>query len=217
MRWMRKQIRVSFRSNEYCPVNEVAAFFGGGGHPRAAGCTIEETIDQAEEMVLQKVKAHAMMHIAMHDALNAVLPLYRQFAYREFEFLAHPVVAAAQAARDVIVSQYAGQQAKADAESARVAGASSRRIDCGRAGSRSAGKARRRLWLPGRVMVGIFKGPTHSRRGPGRIRQHRHSTDSCCSPASAWRSPSVCDLRANSAPDLHRPSRAPSTQPRITK
>ncbi|MFI5358735.1 MAG: bifunctional oligoribonuclease/PAP phosphatase NrnA [Halanaerobiales bacterium] len=53
-----KTIRVSFRSNEYCPVNEVAAFFGGGGHPRAAGCTIEETIDQAEEMVLQKVKEY---------------------------------------------------------------------------------------------------------------------------------------------------------------
>lgn len=50
--------RVSFRSNEYCPVNEVAAYFGGGGHPRAAGCTINKGIDQAVELVLQKVKEY---------------------------------------------------------------------------------------------------------------------------------------------------------------
>ena len=55
-------------------------------------------------------RAHAMMHIAMHDALNAVLPVYRQFAYRDIELFAHPVAAAAQAAHDLLLSQYPNRQ-----------------------------------------------------------------------------------------------------------
>ena len=51
-------VKVSFRSNTDCPVHEIAAFFGGGGHPRAAGCTIEKDINQVEELVLQKVKEY---------------------------------------------------------------------------------------------------------------------------------------------------------------
>lgn len=50
--------KVSFRSNDYCPVNEIAAFFGGGGHARAAGCTIEKDLDQVVEMVLTKVNKY---------------------------------------------------------------------------------------------------------------------------------------------------------------
>jgi hypothetical protein len=68
---------------------------------------------------LKAIRAHAMMHIAMHDALNAVIPLYRQYAYRSHEPGAHPIAAAAQAARDVGVSQYPDQQAKLDLELAR--------------------------------------------------------------------------------------------------
>ena len=72
-----KTIRVSFRSNEYCPVNEVAAFFGGGGHPRAAGCTIEETIDQAEEMVLQKGEGICLnlLVLSIYISQQAILPI----------------------------------------------------------------------------------------------------------------------------------------------
>ncbi len=62
------------------------------------------------------VRAHAMMHIAIHDALNAVIPLYRRFAYHGSDFLAHPIAAAAQAAHDVVASQYPGEQARLDAE-----------------------------------------------------------------------------------------------------
>jgi hypothetical protein len=68
---------------------------------------------------LKAIRAHAMMHIAMHDALNAVIPLYRQHAYRSHEPGAHPIAAAAQAARDVAVSQYPDQQTKIDSELAR--------------------------------------------------------------------------------------------------
>ncbi len=53
-----KETRVGFRSNNYCSVNEIAALFGGGGHPRAAGCTINENINKAEKIILSKVKAH---------------------------------------------------------------------------------------------------------------------------------------------------------------
>lgn len=61
-------------------------------------------------------RAQAMMHIAMHDALNAVIPVYRRFAYRGNDFFAHPIAAAAQAAHDVVVSQYPGEQARLEAE-----------------------------------------------------------------------------------------------------
>ncbi|HLV10115.1 MAG TPA: bifunctional oligoribonuclease/PAP phosphatase NrnA [Halanaerobiales bacterium] len=47
--------RVGFRSNNYCNVNEIAACFGGGGHPRAAGCRISLPLGKAVEAVLGKV------------------------------------------------------------------------------------------------------------------------------------------------------------------
>ena len=65
------------------------------------------------------IRAHVMMHIAMHDALNAIIPLYRQYAYRSREPGAHPIAAAAQAAHDVGVSQYPDEQSRLDAELAR--------------------------------------------------------------------------------------------------
>lgn len=52
------ETRVGFRSNNYCPVNEIAAFFDGGGHPRAAGCTIYKDITEAQKMVLNKVEEY---------------------------------------------------------------------------------------------------------------------------------------------------------------
>ncbi len=67
-------------------------------------------------LTFKGVRAHAMMHIAIHDALNSVIPLYRRFAYRNNDSFAHPIVAAAQAAHDVVVSQYPGEQARLDAE-----------------------------------------------------------------------------------------------------
>jgi hypothetical protein len=60
-------------------------------------------------------RALAMMHLAMHDALNAVEPVYEPFAYAERIWReAHPVAAAAQAAHDVLASQYAAQRTTLD-------------------------------------------------------------------------------------------------------
>jgi hypothetical protein len=58
------------------------------------------------------VRAHAMMHIGIHDALNAVVPLYRQYAFHGRDPGAHPIAAAAQAAHDVVLAQYPGQHAR---------------------------------------------------------------------------------------------------------
>lgn len=45
-------IRVSLRSNGDADVSEVALQFGGGGHTKAAGCTIEtDDINKAEELI----------------------------------------------------------------------------------------------------------------------------------------------------------------------
>src|SRR5258705_13288216 len=37
------------------------------------------------------VRAHAMIHIAMHDALNAIVPLYRQYAFHGHKPSANPL------------------------------------------------------------------------------------------------------------------------------
>ena len=64
-------------------------------------------------------RAYAMTHIAQHDALNAVHPRFEQFAYLGRDRNAHPIVAAAQAAREVLVSEYPGERANIDALLAR--------------------------------------------------------------------------------------------------
>lgn len=50
--------KVSFRSNNYCPVHEIAAYFGGGGHPRAAGCKLNRPIAESIELILRKVEEY---------------------------------------------------------------------------------------------------------------------------------------------------------------
>lgn len=44
--------RVSMRSCEYLNVSDVAANFGGGGHVRAAGCSVEGTVEEVYGKVL---------------------------------------------------------------------------------------------------------------------------------------------------------------------
>ncbi|WP_408954503.1 DHH family phosphoesterase [Natroniella sp. ANB-PHB2] len=51
-----QEIRVGLRSNNYLKVNQVAALFGGGGHSRAAGCTINLGLEDAEKKVIKALK-----------------------------------------------------------------------------------------------------------------------------------------------------------------
>lgn len=53
----RDTFKVSSRSNCDACVSEVCALFGGGGHPKAAGCTIYGT--DPEEVLLEAVRAFA--------------------------------------------------------------------------------------------------------------------------------------------------------------
>ena len=57
-----------------------------------------------------------MMYLAMHDALNAIVPKYRQYAFFGRDESADPIAAAAQAARDVMNYVYPSRHAENDAE-----------------------------------------------------------------------------------------------------
>ena len=50
-----KGCKISLRSNDYVNVSDACIVFGGGGHTRAAGCTIQGSIEQAKEKVLKEV------------------------------------------------------------------------------------------------------------------------------------------------------------------
>lgn len=49
--------KVSLRSNEYVNVAEVCSIFSGGGHIRAAGCTIHFPLEQTKEKIIERVKS----------------------------------------------------------------------------------------------------------------------------------------------------------------
>ncbi|MCX7883925.1 MAG: bifunctional oligoribonuclease/PAP phosphatase NrnA [Caloramator sp.] len=48
--------RVSLRSKNYVDVSKIASYFSGGGHIRAAGCTIEGSISEVKNKILDAVK-----------------------------------------------------------------------------------------------------------------------------------------------------------------
>ncbi|HEX9015752.1 MAG TPA: bifunctional oligoribonuclease/PAP phosphatase NrnA [Chloroflexota bacterium] len=50
------KVRVSMRTSRDLNASDLARFFGGGGHPRAAGCTLEGTIGEAERRVLAEAR-----------------------------------------------------------------------------------------------------------------------------------------------------------------
>jgi hypothetical protein len=64
-------------------------------------------------------RALAMMHLAMHDALNAIAPIYETYAYSGATRLAHPIAATSQAAHDVLIAQYPDQRTRISDEHAR--------------------------------------------------------------------------------------------------
>ena len=53
-----KGLKISLRSSEYVNVSDIALLFGGGGHPRAAGCNMNTTIEQAKERIVNEVKVN---------------------------------------------------------------------------------------------------------------------------------------------------------------
>ena len=57
-----KQVKVSFRSKQFINVNEIASKFDGGGHMRAAGCTINNSLQEAVAMVLNYIREYIKEH-----------------------------------------------------------------------------------------------------------------------------------------------------------
>lgn len=49
------EVKVSLRSKKYVDVSAIAKEFGGGGHIRAAGCTIYDSVSNAKKKVLEQV------------------------------------------------------------------------------------------------------------------------------------------------------------------
>ncbi len=50
------EIRGGLRSNRWLNVSEIAAQFGGGGHSRAAGCTLRVPIEEAKKRIIAMVE-----------------------------------------------------------------------------------------------------------------------------------------------------------------
>ncbi len=48
-----KEIKIGFRAKQYADVSKIAMKFGGGGHVKAAGCTINDSLDQAKKLTYQ--------------------------------------------------------------------------------------------------------------------------------------------------------------------
>ncbi|MTI70007.1 MAG: bifunctional oligoribonuclease/PAP phosphatase NrnA [Firmicutes bacterium] len=52
------EIKIGLRSKEYIDVSEIAVKFNGGGHKKASGCTIEDNIDKAKQMIIDEIQKH---------------------------------------------------------------------------------------------------------------------------------------------------------------
>ena len=74
-------------------------------------------VAEAEDgfMTLKGVRAVAMMHLAMHDALSAINGAYDTYALDSEQKQAAPIAAAAQAAFRVALSQYPGEESRFEA------------------------------------------------------------------------------------------------------
>jgi len=55
-----RNTKVSFRSRDSVDVSKIATDFGGGGHTRAAGCTLAMSIDEAQKIVIPAIRQMLM-------------------------------------------------------------------------------------------------------------------------------------------------------------
>ncbi|MEW6101413.1 MAG: bifunctional oligoribonuclease/PAP phosphatase NrnA [Candidatus Omnitrophota bacterium] len=54
----RQETRINLRSSGKIDVNKIAAFFGGGGHRTASGCTLSVSLSRAKKCVLAEIKKY---------------------------------------------------------------------------------------------------------------------------------------------------------------
>jgi hypothetical protein len=77
---------------------------------------MEIAIEEDNLLTLKGVRTAAMMHTAMHDALNTIEPIYSQYANEGEITPANPIVAAASAAYEIAVNQYPNKKEELDVE-----------------------------------------------------------------------------------------------------
>lgn len=53
-----EEIKVSMRSKTYGDVSAIAQSFGGGGHKKAAGCTLKTSLEEAKKQISSAIIAH---------------------------------------------------------------------------------------------------------------------------------------------------------------
>ena len=51
-----EETKVSMRSKRFVDVSEITLAFNGGGHKKAAGCTINKSICKADKLILNEIK-----------------------------------------------------------------------------------------------------------------------------------------------------------------
>lgn len=75
-------------------------------------------IAEAEDgfLTLKGVRTAAMMHVAMHDALNSIQPRYAVYVFRDDAIDADPVAATAQAGFEVAIDQYPDKRSELEKE-----------------------------------------------------------------------------------------------------
>ena len=56
-----QQFKVSMRSCKYVDVSKVAAYFGGGGHMRAAGCTMNGSFHDVVNNLSEHIEEQMML------------------------------------------------------------------------------------------------------------------------------------------------------------
>ena len=58
LREVENGFKVSLRSNNYVNVSDVSLMFGGGGHIRAAGCTINAPLEEVKTRIMNEIRNH---------------------------------------------------------------------------------------------------------------------------------------------------------------
>ena len=141
-------------------------------------------------------RALAMMHLAMHDALNAIVPVYEAYAYAGGPRLAHPIAATSQAAHDVLARAVSRPAGSSSGISSPAGLHTSRTARCATAGLRLARPLRQRSSRCARATAGISPAPTSSATGRAGIKRRRRGTASWRNRDFGSRSHSSSRLRA---------------------
>jgi hypothetical protein len=71
---------------------------------------IETAIEEDNLLTMKGVRAASMAHVAMHDALNSIVPKYGHYAYHGESPNADPITAVAYAGYSIVANEYPGKK-----------------------------------------------------------------------------------------------------------